>query len=70
MENPPFQFPMDLTIRCYQCGKVFDVAVTSRDPHEFPCPVCGKVEVFDLGEMERKAIAKQEKMSRQSGGRQ
>jgi hypothetical protein len=31
MENPPFQFPMDLTIRCYQCGKVFDVAVTSRD---------------------------------------
>jgi rRNA maturation endonuclease Nob1 len=69
MESLPFDFPMNLTIRCYECGEVFDVVVASRAPHDFPCPVCGKVEVFDLGEWERKAIAWQQKMLNQSGRR-
>jgi phage FluMu protein Com len=69
MENLPFDFPMNLTIRCYECGKVFEVLVASRAPHDFPCPACGKIEVFDLGEWERKAIAWQEKMFRKSGNR-
>ncbi|HEY5909094.1 MAG TPA: hypothetical protein VJA21_00665 [Verrucomicrobiae bacterium] len=50
MENLPFHFPMNLTIRCYECGKVFEVVVASRAPQDFPCPACGKVEAFDLGE--------------------
>src|SRR5436190_4456069 len=49
MKNSPFDFPMPMTIRCFECGKVFDVVLTSEDPHDFPCPACGKVEVFDLG---------------------
>jgi hypothetical protein len=69
MENLPFDFPMNLTIRCYGCGKVFDVVVTSRVPHNFPCPGCGKVEAFDLGEWEKKSIAWQKKMFGRSGGR-
>ena len=55
---------MPMTIRCYECGKVFDVVITSKDSHDYPCPVCGKVEVFDLGSWERKAIAWQERMAK------
>ncbi len=67
MENLAFRFPMPMTIRCYECGKVFDVVLSSRAPHDFPCPACGKVEVFDLGQWERKAIAWNAKMFRKSG---
>ncbi len=69
MENPPFRFPIAMTIRCYECGKVFDAVLTSKASHDFPCPVCGKVEVFDLAQWERKAIAWNKKMLRQSRGR-
>jgi hypothetical protein len=62
---------MTLTIRCYECGKVFDVALTSKEPSGYPCPACGKVEVFDLGAWEKKAIAWNEKMTRKlRGGRE
>ena len=60
-------FPMTMTIRCYECGKVFDVVLTSKDSHDYPCPACGKVEVFDLGAWEKRAIAWNEKMIRKSG---
>jgi hypothetical protein len=30
-------FPMPVTIRCFKCGKVFEVAFTSEERHEFPC---------------------------------
>ena len=59
-----WQFPMAMTIRCYECGKVFEVVLTSKESHDFPCPACGKGEVFDLGAWERKAIAWSEKMGR------
>jgi hypothetical protein len=52
-----WRFPMPMTIRCYECGKVFDVVLRSKESNGYPCPACGKVEVFDLGEWERKAIA-------------
>jgi len=60
---------MTMTIRCYDCGKVFDVVLASKAAHQFPCPACGKVEVFDLAEWERKAIAWNKKMLGQSGWR-
>ncbi len=62
-----WRFPMPMTIRCYGCGKVFDVLVTDRDSHDYACPACGKVEVFDLGAWEKKAIAWNQKMLRKSG---
>ena len=62
-----WRFPMTMTIRCYECGKVFDVVLTSKDSHDLPCPACGKVEVFDLGAWEKKAIAWNKKMFRKSG---
>lgn len=52
MELP---FPMPMTIRCYQCGKVYDAVLTSEETHEFPCPACGKVEVYNLAALREKA---------------
>ena len=57
-----WRFPMTMTIRCYECGKVFDVAIVDKESHDYPCPACGKVEVFDLGFWERKATAWNKKM--------
>jgi hypothetical protein len=62
-----WRFPMPMTIRCYECGKVFEVTLTSTESHDFPCPACGKIEVFDLGAWEKKAIAWSAKMIRKSG---
>jgi predicted RNA-binding Zn-ribbon protein involved in translation (DUF1610 family) len=63
-----WEFPMPMTIRCYKCGKVFEVAFTSEERHEFPCPACGKVEVYDLGAIKEKAAAANAKMFRRSSG--
>lgn len=61
-------FPMRMTIRCFKCGKVYDVAFTSKERHEFPCPACGEVEVYDLGAMREKAAAAYAKLIRKSSG--
>ena len=63
-----WSFPMPMTIRCYKCGKVYEVAFTSEERHEFSCPACGEVEVYDLGAMREKALAVMSKMIRKSGG--
>ena len=59
---------MPMTIRCYACGKVFDVMVTDKYSHEYPCPACGRIEVFDLSAWEKKAVAWNEKMTRKLRG--
>jgi predicted RNA-binding Zn-ribbon protein involved in translation (DUF1610 family) len=59
---------MPMTIRCYACGKVFDVLLTDKEPHDYPCPACGKVEVFDLGFWEKKAAAYNAKRLGKLGG--
>ena len=61
-----WRFPMPMTIRCYGCGKVFDVLLADKQPHEYPCPACGRVEMFDLGGWEQKAIAWNKKMTAKS----
>jgi hypothetical protein len=64
------KFPMAMLIRCYGCGKVFDVMIPNLEPHDYPCPACGRIEPVDLSAVQRKAIAWQSKMIRkQSGGR-
>ncbi len=63
-----FRFPMPMTIRCYSCGKAFDVMIADRDSHDYPCPACGNIEVFDLGMWEKKAIAYNKKKFRKPGG--
>jgi rRNA maturation endonuclease Nob1 len=62
------EFPMAMLIRCYGCGKVFDVLIPGMEPHDCPCPGCGRIEVVDLGSVQRKAIAWQSKMIRKQGG--
>jgi predicted RNA-binding Zn-ribbon protein involved in translation (DUF1610 family) len=62
-------FPMPMTIRCFKCGKVFEVAFTGEERHEFPCPACGEVEVYDLGALREKWVAANAKMIRKSIGR-
>jgi predicted RNA-binding Zn-ribbon protein involved in translation (DUF1610 family) len=65
-----WHFPKPMTIRCFKCGKVFEVAFTSEEWHEFPCPACGEVEVYDLGAMREKVVAAYAKRIRKSiGGR-
>lgn len=59
-----FQLPMPMTIRCYQCGKVYEAVLTSDEPHEFPCPACGKIEVYALGALREKAAAVEAKLIR------
>ena len=61
-------FRMPMTIRCYGCGNVYDVLITSKDSTEYPCPACGKVEVFDLGAWEKKAIAWNQKLTKKMRG--
>jgi predicted RNA-binding Zn-ribbon protein involved in translation (DUF1610 family) len=63
------QFPMPMTIRCFKCGKVFEVAFTSEERHDFPCPACGQVEVYDLASLREKFAAANAKMFRKSTGR-
>lgn len=63
-----WQFPMPMTIRCFKCGKVFEAALTSEERHEFPCPACGEVEVYDLGAMREKVLAAMSKNFRKSTG--
>ena len=53
-----------MTIRCYQCGKVYEAVLTSEEPHEFPCPICGKIEVYDLAALRKKSTAAYEKLIR------
>jgi hypothetical protein len=62
-----WHFPMSMTIRCYQCGKVAGVVLKSEEPHEFPCPACGSVETVHLGGLREKAIAANRKIIRKSG---
>lgn len=65
-----WRFPMTMTIRCYACEKVFDVLLTSKESHQYPCPACGKIEVFDLGAWEQRAIAwNQNRIQKSRGGR-
>ena len=61
-------FPMSMTIRCYECGKVFDVVLNNEDPHEFPCPACGRVETVHLGGLKDKVIAENKKIIRKLSG--
>ena len=58
------KFPAPMTIRCYQCGKVYEAVLTSEEPHEFHCPDCGKIEVYDLSALSKKATAAYEKLIR------
>lgn len=62
------RFPMPMTIRCFKCGKVYDVAFTSEERHEFSCPACGEIEVYNLSTLREKFTAANAKMIRKSGG--
>ena len=57
-----------MTIRCFGCGNVFEVLITTKDSKEYPCPACGKAEVLNLGAWERKAKAWTEKMTKKVRG--
>jgi len=63
-----WKFPMAMTIRCYQCGKVFDIAIVDKETHQYPCPACGRAEVIDVSAWERKITAHNEKMGRKMRG--
>jgi predicted RNA-binding Zn-ribbon protein involved in translation (DUF1610 family) len=62
-------FPMSMTLRCYACGKAFEVLLVDKHSRGYPCPACGKVEVFGLGEWEKMATVWNEKNFKKMRGR-
>jgi hypothetical protein len=61
-----FNFPRTMMIYCNECGKHFDIVLTSKDSKNYRCPACGKVHVFDLEAFVNKAIEQGKKMLKKS----
>jgi tRNA(Ile2) C34 agmatinyltransferase TiaS len=65
-----WKFPVEMLIYCNECGKHFDIVVTSEGSKNYRCPACRRVHVFDLDAFVQKAIDQCKQMLRKaSGGR-
>lgn len=64
-----WKFPVTMMIYCNGCGKHFDIVVTSKDSADHRCPACGKVQVFGLESLLRKAMEQGKRMLRKTHGR-
>jgi hypothetical protein len=62
-------YPYKMLIRCEECGKHFDIVVTSEGPQNYRCTACGKELVFDLEAFMKRAIEVTKKMGRASFGK-
>jgi hypothetical protein len=56
-------FPKSMLIYCNGCGKHFDIVITAMGPHDYTCPSCGKVQVFDLEALVKQVMEQSKKMS-------
>jgi hypothetical protein len=63
-----FKFPVNMIIYCGGCRNLFDIVVMSEGSNEYPCPACGKVQVFDLHAFAEKAIEGSRKIFRKPRG--
>ena len=63
-----WKFPVAMMIYCNGCGKHFDIVVTSKDPADHRCPACGKMQVFGLEALIRKAMEQGKRMLRKTHG--
>jgi phage FluMu protein Com len=67
---PKRKFPVKMMIYCRECGRLFDIVVMAEGSHEYSCPVCGKVQTFNLNGFIEKAVEQSRKMLRKPlGGR-
>lgn len=57
-----------MTIRCYACGKPFDLVLAGKDSQKHPCPACGQAHFFDPGAFEKKAVEHTRKMIKKTIG--
>jgi DNA-directed RNA polymerase subunit RPC12/RpoP len=62
-------YPYSMLIRCNECGKYFDIIVTTGGSQKYRCSACGKEVDFDLEAITRKAIEQSKKMLRKKRGR-
>jgi hypothetical protein len=62
-------FPRPMLIYCNDCGKHFDIVLTSGEPAEYQCPTCGAVQKFAFGAFVNKAIEQSRKMAGKTRGR-
>lgn len=59
--------PRSMMIYCNGCGKHFDIVAT-KEARDYPCPHCGKVQVFDLERLINQAVDQSSKMLRRKRG--
>jgi tRNA(Ile2) C34 agmatinyltransferase TiaS len=68
--NYLLRYPVEMMIYCNQCGKHFDIVVTSKGSQKYRCPACGEVHAFDLEVFVNKALEQRNKMlGKKRGGR-
>ncbi len=63
------EFPKTMLIYCNGCGKHFDIVITGKGPGNYPCPACGKIQVFDLETLISKVIEQSKNMLGKKRGR-
>ena len=51
-----WNYPIEMMIYCNECGKHFDIVVTSKGSRKYRCPACGEVHAFDLEVFMNKAL--------------
>jgi DNA-directed RNA polymerase subunit RPC12/RpoP len=64
-----WNFPIEMMFYCNECGKHFDIIVTSKGSQNYRCPACGKIHIFDLDSFAKKAVEQNKKMLRKTRGR-
>lgn len=66
---PQLEFPQAMLIYCNGCGKHFDIIITDRGPHDYICPACGKVQIFDLEALVNQVMEQHKKRTGKNRGR-
>ena len=56
------KLPVSMMIYCKECGKHFDIVVTTKGSKEYWCPACGEVQTFDLEDFVNRAVEQCGKM--------
>jgi hypothetical protein len=54
-------------IRCKECGKHFDIVISSKGCHDYLCPICGKIHNCDYSDFISKAVKACKRMIERRG---
>jgi len=65
---PKQKFPVKMMIYCRGCGRLFDIVVMAEGSHDYSCPICEKVQTFNLKAFIENAVEQNRKMHRKPPG--